>query len=93
MDNMHMVKETTLTVEKNCYALVFPNLGSVSFQTRAKLKKYLKCILNCCNLQIVFKNKTRLGNNVHFKYWISKNLASCVAYKFQCGFFNEPYYG
>ena len=23
MDNMHMVKETTLTVEKKCFALVF----------------------------------------------------------------------
>ena len=26
-----------------------------------------KNILNCCKLQIVFKNKTRLGNNFHFK--------------------------
>ena len=31
MNNIHVVKETTLTVEKN--------LGSISLQTRTKLKK------------------------------------------------------
>ena len=29
-----------------------------------KLKKSLKNILNCCKLQIVFKNKTKLGNTL-----------------------------
>ena len=44
-------------------------------------------------MQIVFKNKTRLGNNFHFKDQIPKDLASGVAYKFHCGLCNEPYYG
>ena len=53
----------------------------------------LKNILNCCKLQIVFKNKTRLGNNFHFEDQIPKDLTSSVVYKFQCGLCNESYYG
>ena len=73
--------------------LVLPYLGSISLQTRTKLKKSLKNILNCCKLQIVFKNKTRLGNNFHFKDQIPKDLTSGVVYKFHSGLCNESYYG
>ena len=83
MDNIHVVKETTLTVEKKPLVLVLPYLGSISLQTRTKLKNSLKNILNCCKLQITFKNKTRLGN---------KDLFSGIVYKFQCGLCNESYY-
>ena len=93
MDNIHVVKETTLTVEKKPLVLVLPCLDSISLQTRTKLKNSLKNILNCCTLQIVFKNKTRLGNNFHFKDRIHKDLTSGVVYKFQCGLCNESYYG
>ena len=41
----------------------------------------------------MFKNKTRLGNNLHFKDQISKDLTSGVIYKFQCGLTNDSYYG
>ena len=44
-------------------------------------------------MQIVFKNKTRLGNNFHFKYQIPKDLSCGVVSKFQCGLCNECYYG
>ena len=93
MDNMHVVKETTLAVEKKPPVLVPPYLGSISLQTRTKLKKSLQSILNCCKLQIVFKNKTRLGNKFHFKDQIPKDLTSGAVYKFQCGLYNESYYG
>ena len=93
MDNIHVVKETTLTVEKKPLVLVLPYLGSISLQTRTKLKKSMKNILNCCKLQIVLKNKTRLGNNFHFKDQIPKDLTSGVLYKFQCGLCNESYSG
>ena len=63
-----------------------------SLQTRTKLKKSLKNILNCCKLQIVFKNKTRLGNKFHFKDQIHKDLTSGVVCKFQFGLY-ESYYG
>ena len=41
----------------------------------------------------MFKNKTRLDNNFHFKDQIPKDLTSGVVYKFQCGLCNESYYG
>ena len=88
MDNIHVVKETTLVVEKKPLVLVLLYLGSVSLQTRTKLKKSLKNILNCYKLQIMFKNKTRLGNDFHFKDPIPKDLTSGVVYKFQCGLCN-----
>ena len=44
-------------------------------------------------MQIVFKNKTILSNNFHFKDRILKDLTSGVVYKFQCGLCNESYYG
>ena len=53
-------------------AQVLPYLGSISLQTRTKLKKSLKNILNCCKLLIVFKDKTRLDNSFHFKDQIPK---------------------
>ena len=84
MDNIHVVKETTQTVEKKPLLLVLPYLRSVSLETRTKLKKSLKNFLNCCKLQIDFKNKTRLDNNFHFKDQIPKDLSSSAVYKFQC---------
>ena len=90
---MHVVKETTLTVAKKPLVLVLPYLSSVSLQTRNKLKKSLKNIFNCCKLQMLFENKTILGNNFYFKDWISKDLTSGVIYKFYRGLCNESYYG
>ena len=92
MDNIHVVKEITLTVEKKSLVLAPPYLGSISLQTRNKLKKPLRNILNCCKLQIAFKNKTRSGN-FFFKDQTPKDLTVGVACKFQCGLCNESYYG
>ena len=41
MGNIHVVKGTTLTAEKKPLVLVLPYLGSISLQTRTKLKKPL----------------------------------------------------
>ena len=43
-------------------------------------------------MQISCKNKTRLGHNFHFKFWIPKDLTSSAVYKIQCRFYNEFYY-
>ena len=83
MGNIYVVKETTLTIEKKSLVLVLPCLGSISLQTRTKLKKSLKNILNCCKLQIVLKNKTKLDNNSYFKGRIPNESRLC----------NESYYG
>ena len=50
MDNIHVVKETTLTVEKKPLVLVLPYLGSIYLQIKTKSKKSLKNILNCSKL-------------------------------------------
>ena len=85
--------QTTLTVEKKPLVLVVPYLVSISLQTRTQLKKSLENVLNCCKLQIVFTNNTRLGNNFHFKDRIPKDLTSGVVYYFHCERCNKSYYG
>ena len=42
MDNMRVVKETTITAEKKPVVLALPYLGSISLKTRSKQKKSLK---------------------------------------------------
>ena len=68
-------------------------LGPLSLQTKTKLRKSLKGILNCCKLEIVFKRKNKLAKAFRFKDRITKELTSGVVYKFQCGLCNESYYG
>ena len=53
-DNIHVLKEATLTVEKKPYALFLPYLGLISLLPKTKLKKPLTNIPHCCNLQVVF---------------------------------------
>ena len=55
LNNIHVVKETDLTVEKNSLVLVLPYFGSISLQTRTKLNKSSRNIFHYCKLQIVFK--------------------------------------
>ena len=76
MDIIHVVKESVLTVKKKPLVLVLLHLGLISSQRTTKLKKLLKNILNCCKLQTIYKNKTRLGNIFHFEDRISKDRNS-----------------
>ena len=80
-----------VTVPKKTLFLVLPYLGPLSLQTRTKLRKSLKG--NCCKLQIVFKSQNKLAKAFRFKDRIPKELTSGVVYKFQCGLYNESYYG
>ena len=77
MDNIHVVKKTTLTVEKKPLVLVLPYFGSISLQTRTKLKKSLKNILNCCKLQIVFKN--RISKDLSLVLFINFSMDSAMS--------------
>ena len=45
--------------------LVLPYLGTM--QTRTKLQKSIKGVLNCCKLQFIFKIQNKLCNNFRFK--------------------------
>ena len=69
MDNIDVVKEATLTVENKPIVVVFPYFVSIPLQTRTKLKKSLRNILNFCKLQIVF-------NSLNPKF-IFQNITSC----------------
>ena len=60
LDNKYRVREKVITVPKKTLFLVLPYLGPLSLQTRTKLRKSLKGILNCCKLQIVFKSQNKL---------------------------------
>ena len=93
LDKKYRIQEKVITVTKKPLFLVLPYLGPLSWQTRAKLRKSLKDILDCCELQIVFKSQNKLGNTFHFKDRIPKELTSDVVCKFQCGLCNESYHG
>ena len=56
LDNKYRVREKVITVPMKTLFLVLPYLGPLSLQTRTKLRKFLKGILNCCKLEIVFKS-------------------------------------
>ena len=93
LDNKYGIQEKKITVPKKTLFLVLLYLGALSLQTRTKLRKSLKGMLNCCKLQIVFKSQNKLAKAFRFKDRIHKKLTSGVVYKFQCGHCNESYYG
>ena len=53
LDNKYRVREKVITVPKKTLFLVLPYLGPLSLQTRTKLRKTFKGILNCCKLQVL----------------------------------------
>ena len=55
------------TVEKKTLFLSLLYLGEISLQTKTKLRKSLKGLLNSCKLQIVFKSQRKLSNVFRFK--------------------------
>ena len=61
-------------------------------QTRNKLRKSFKGLLNSCKLQIVFKSQSKLSNVFRFKDRLPFNLVSGVVYKYTCGRCNCTYY-
>ena len=93
LDNKYRVRAKLITVPKKTLFLDLPYLGPLSLQTKTTLRKSLKGILNCCKLQIAFKSQNKLAKAFLLKDRIPKELTSGVAYKFQCEFCNESYYG
>ena len=65
----------------------------MSLQSKTKLKKSIKGVLNCCKLQVILKSENKLCNNFCFRDPVSQILALGVVYKFQCGLCNGCYYG
>ena len=70
-----------------------PYLGEISLQTRTKLTKSFKGLLNSCKLQIVFKSQRKLSNVFRLKDRVTSNLVSGVVNKYTCGRCDSTYYG
>ena len=81
------------TVEKKTLILSLLYLGSISLQTRTKLRKSFKGILNCCKLQIVFKSQRKLTYVFQLKNCLPFNLMYQVVHKYTCGGCNSSCYG
>ena len=58
LDNKYKIQEKVITVPKKTLFLVLSYLGPLSLQTRTKLRKSLKGILNCCKYRLCLKVKT-----------------------------------
>ena len=77
------IKRLQLTkIEKNTMFLSLRYLGEIPLQTRAKLRKSLKGLLNFCKLQIVFKCQRKLSNVFSFKDLLPFNLVHGVVYRY-----------
>ena len=81
------------TVERKTLILSLPYLGDISLETRTKLRKSFKGILNCCKPQTVFKSQKKLTSIFQFKDHLPFNLLCEVIYKCMCGRCNSCYYG
>ena len=90
LNRIHIVKVKIPLVEKKPLRLVLLYLGTISTQTRTKLQKYIKGVLNCCKLQVILKIQNNFYNNSCFKDPVPKNLTSGMVYKFQCGEYEVP---
>ena len=82
LDNKYRIQEKVVTVPKKTLFIVLLYLGQLSLQTRTKLRKSLKGILNCCKLQIVLKSQNKLAKAFRFKDSIHKELTSGVVINF-----------
>ena len=79
VDKLFNKRTQLIRVENKNFFLVLPYLGEISLQTRTKLRKSLKGLLNCCKLQIVFKSQRKLSNVFRFKDRLPSDLVSGVA--------------
>ena len=93
LNKIDILREKVPTVKKKPLRLVFSYLRSISLQTRTKLQKSIKGVLNSCKLQVIFESQNKLCNKLHFKDPVPKVFTSGVVYKFQCGLCNDIYYG
>ena len=93
VDKLFIERRQLMTVEKKTLFLSLPYLGETSLQTRTKLRKSIKGLLNSCKLQIVFKRQRKLSNAFCFKDRLPSDLVSGVVYKYTCGRCNSTYYG
>ena len=93
IDKLFIKRPQLITVEKEAMFLSLSYLGEISLQTRTKLRKSFKGLLNSCKLQFVFKSQRKLLNVFRFKDRLPSDLVPGVAYKYTCGRCNSTCYG
>ena len=80
LDKLFIKRPQLTTVEKKNLFFSLPYLGESSLQTRTKLRKSPKSLLNFSKLQIVVKRQRKLSNVFHFKHRLRFGLVSGVVY-------------
>ena len=71
LNTFYNIKERFPTVKKRTL-LVLHYVGTILFQTRAKIQKLIKGFLNCCKLLVVVKSQNRWSNTFCFKGSVTK---------------------
>ena len=84
VDKLFIKRPQLAAVEKKTLFWSLPYLGEVSLQTRTKLRKSFKGLLNSRNLQIVFKSQRKLSSVFRFKDPLPFDLVSGVVYRYMC---------
>ena len=78
LNTFYNIKERFPTVKKRTL-LVLHYVGTILFQTRAKIQKLIKGFLNCCKLLVVVKSQNRW-----FKYILLQRLCYQILYVWFC---------
>ena len=92
VDKLFVKRPQLITGRKKTLFLSLPYLGEISLQTRTKLRKSLKGLLNSCKLEIFFKIQRNLSNVFHFKDRLPPDLVPRAVYKYTCCRCNSTYY-
>ena len=86
LNRIHTLKEKVPTVEEKLLRFVLPYFGTLTLQTKTKLQKSIKVVLNCCTLHVIFKVKTR-----SVTIFVLKNLFPMFLHQAWCNFFSVDY--
>ena len=76
LNRIHILKEKVPTGERKPVRSVLPYLKTICLQTRIKLQKSIKRVLNCYKLKVNFKSQSKLCNNFRFKDPVTQILIS-----------------
>ena len=92
-NKLFVLKKVIPTVPKIELFIVLPYLGTLSSNSKRKLRTCFKNSLPQCNIKISFKSTNHLSSLFRFMYFIPKELQSRLVYKFSCGNCNVACYG
>ena len=83
-NKLYAKKVVELTVPKKEVTVVLPFMGSTSLKLKNELVKCCQNILPFCNIKVVFKTTSKLGDHCRYKDVFPKSLISGVIHQFSC---------